>query len=125
MRSSMAIALAIFLLPTDLSAESWCADPLWVHEWGVHVFGGGEAEEMPSFFHDVPPSEATVVAHPVRDLPRDYGERELPVLQFYTAGMWDPPFPAAVELGFSQGESSGFGRVGEHRFNNDRRMKAS
>ncbi|TNF33845.1 MAG: hypothetical protein EP329_07900, partial [Deltaproteobacteria bacterium] len=94
----------------DAHAISWCAQPLQVHEWGVHVFGGdgapGAGVPVPAWFHTA--GDAPKVGVPVRDLEPDSGERALPVVHFYSA----TPFgrgavPVGVEVGFSAGAALG------------------
>lgn len=110
----VAIALAVLaaaLVPLPSEAEMWCADPLWVHEWGVVVFGAGGAgrttagPSLPPFFHSSAPTKAAATGQPVRHLPVDGGERELPVLHFYAPKNWRP-VPVAIEVGFAQGEAT-------------------
>ncbi len=104
--------LAIALLVTaPADAKSWCAAPLVVHEWGVQVFHGPDAEPQPSslpgWFHRHPAGTAPAdSAVPVRSLPADGGEREIPVLQFYSPKLWGVAVPVALELGFTQGRPS-------------------
>src|SRR5262245_57603994 len=91
---TVAAALAAAaLVPGASHAESWCAVPLWVHEWGVQVFSGGaarrvgaDAATLPPYFHDAAAARSVAAGPPVRGMPVDGGERELPVVQFYAAG---------------------------------------
>ncbi|TNF33352.1 MAG: hypothetical protein EP329_08395 [Deltaproteobacteria bacterium] len=89
-------------------AKSWCANPLWVHEWGVHVFDrdGGPAEgtPIPAYFHTR--AEARQGDVPVRELPPDSGIRDLPVVHFYAAGMRFDTVPVGLEVGFTRGAAS-------------------
>jgi len=43
--------LAALLLSLSAQAESWCASPLYVHEWGVQVFLPSEKECWPLVGH--------------------------------------------------------------------------
>ena len=100
---------AIAAVPARSAAEMWCADPLWVHEWGVVVFGATSADRatgpaLPSFFH-ARSGAASALGAPVRDMPIDGGERELPVLHFYAPGNWRP-VPLGLEVGFAHGEAT-------------------
>ncbi len=104
------LALAAFV-PTASRAEMWCADPLFVHEWGVQVFGASGASRtseagpaLPSWFHARPGTPSAAGA-PVRDLPVDGGERELPVVHFYAPRNWRP-VPLGLEVGFTRGEAT-------------------
>lgn len=111
---SLSVALAALgaaSLPTPGRAEMWCADPLWAHEWGVVVFGGGGAERgagggpgLPAFFH-AQPGAASALGAPVRDMPVDGGERALPIVHFYAPGNWRP-VPLGLEVGFAHGEAT-------------------
>lgn len=105
------LALLFALLTTTAHAESWCAYPLWVHEWGVHVFGpdsspagSGGGPTVPAWFHTAPP--APVRNTSVRNLPADGGIRRLPVVHFYSAASLTSPIPIGVEVGFTQGPAS-------------------
>jgi hypothetical protein len=103
------IALVLAFIPTA-SAEMWCADPLWVHEWGVQVFGADGRTRaqvaMPSYFHRRGPTGAPS-GEPVREMPADGGERELPVVHFYTRGAWDDGvIPVALAVGFTRGDAT-------------------
>jgi hypothetical protein len=105
-------SLVMAMLATaPAAAKSWCAAPLVVHEWGVQVFHGPEAQpqlsELPPWFRKLPGgAHGELGSMPVRDLPADGGEREIPVLQFYTPGTFGDRVPVAVELGFYQGRPS-------------------
>jgi hypothetical protein len=94
-------------------AESWCAYPLWVHEWGVHVFGADGAPAtgpaLPDHFHTParPGARAADARGPaVRTLPVDSGVRALPVLHFYARAGTGSPIPLGLEVGFSAGDAS-------------------
>jgi len=109
---SILSALAALLAPRSSRAESWCAYPLWAHEWGVQVFSGGhatragaDASALPGYFHDAPAAHPAPSGSPVRAMDRDYGERELPVLHFYAAGGGDS-VPLGLEVGFAQGDAT-------------------
>lgn len=89
-------------------AESWCAYPLWVHEWGVQSFDGQgvpTAATLPSWFHQ---SARPGSSQPsVRDLPADGGQRALPVLHFYSGGTLSPnSIPVGIEVGFRRGAAT-------------------
>ena len=106
--SALLLALAA-LAAAPSEAKSWCAAPLVVHEWGVQVYRGPEAEpqppSLPGWFHTVPgaaPSDGA--SQPVRGLPADGGEREIPVLQFYAPNVFGDVVPVAIEIGFAQGD---------------------
>jgi hypothetical protein len=90
-------------------AESWCAYPLHVHEWGVQVFSAeGQPRppvDLPAWFHregvsGQPPAE------PVRALPADSGVRTLPLVWFHAPVRWADSVPVAFEVGFSQGDAA-------------------
>jgi hypothetical protein len=108
-----AVCMAWFVMAaSEAQAKSWCAYPLWVHEWGVHVFeGGGEAAPMPwpSFFHartgaGMGAGMGAGLSAPVRHFPADSGVRALPVLHFYTAGE-RVPVPLGLEVGITDGQA--------------------
>ncbi|MFT5354812.1 MAG: hypothetical protein ACI9KE_002025 [Polyangiales bacterium] len=90
-------------------AESWCARPLWVHEWGVQSFDGQgvpTAATLPPWFHRTaqpgPPAST-----PARHLPADGGERSLPVLHFYSRGSQSgSTIPIGIEVGFRRGAAT-------------------
>lgn len=91
------------------SAESWCAYPLWVHEWGVQAFDDHGRRvlpvNLPTYFHTSAANRAP--ATPVRRLPADTGVRALPVLHFYSAGtMGSGDIPVGIEVGFTRGDAS-------------------
>ena len=80
-RLLLAALLALVVVSVSLSvdapvahAESWCAYPLWVHEWGVQSFDGQGAPTsatLPPWFHrSAGPATAPM---PVRDMPVDGG----------------------------------------------------
>ena len=113
MRRSLLALLAVSLLAPltpDARAESWCAYPLWVHEWGVHVFGAdgkpAAIEGIPSYFHTPDRASIPDQRKAVRDLPVDSGMRALPVLHFYSAGSMEATIPIGVEVGFTGGAAS-------------------
>jgi hypothetical protein len=100
---------SVLAVPTRSGAEMWCAEPLWAHEWGVVVFAGGRADRaaspgLPSFFHTRPGAPSAAGA-PVRHLPVDGGERDLPIVQLYSPGSWRP-VPLGLEVGFAHGEAT-------------------
>ena len=101
------VVLALLVTPLSSSAESWCAYPIWAHEWGVQVFGEApNAPEKLSSAHT--PTDATEASTTpsVRNLPIDGGERDLPVLAFYAPTGWSDPIPLGLEVGFSAGAAS-------------------
>lgn len=106
----IALAMSAPLAASAARAESWCAYPLWVHEWGVHVFATDGAparvEPLPAFFHSPQKRRDGERAGPVRGLPADNGVRTLPVMHFYSAGSLSSPIPIGVEVGFTQGSAS-------------------
>jgi len=113
------LGLVLAVLGGPAAAKSWCAYPLFVHEWGVHVFdASGQSQEsraelLPAWFlgpASAPPSAARV---PVRELPPDNGDRDLPVVHFYSprmtwmAGLKMPTsIPVALEVGFAEGSAT-------------------
>jgi len=98
------------MTPSSAQAESWCAYPLWIHEWGVQVFATDGspvvAPKLPSYFHRPGKTAAPTRPTAVRDLPVDSGIRALPVLHFYSAGSMSSPIPVGVEVGFTNGAAS-------------------
>ena len=96
------------LLPTRSYAELWCAEPVVVHEWGVQVFGTTGAHRdgappLPRHYHNQPARQQATTT-PVRHLPVDGGERELPIVHFYSTGTFTP-VPVGFEVGFTRGEA--------------------
>ncbi len=107
--TAAALCLSAALVPVSVRAESWCAYPLWIHEWGVQTFeadGRRVATPLPSYFHGAAPHQASSTAPPVRDLPPDTGVRALPILQAYSAGSLSDPIPLGVEVGFAEGAAT-------------------
>jgi len=100
---SLVVSL-ILASPVGANADMWCAHPLWVHEWGVHVLGPGPALPLPGWFHHAGPDATRPLA--VRELPPDSGVRALPVLQFYVDGAPGRPIPIGLEVGFHGGPAS-------------------
>ena len=99
-------ALLFFFFPGGALAESWCAYPLWVHEWGVQVFGESDARPATlDYAHTEGPKPKTEPT-PVRSLPIDGGERELPVLSIFAPALFGDPVPLGLEIGFATGEAS-------------------
>ncbi|MFH1468674.1 MAG: hypothetical protein ABIO70_30065 [Pseudomonadota bacterium] len=99
---------AAVLLTGGVQAKSWCAAPLTVHEWGVQVFSRATPQPgvpLPSWFHRAPGGAGEVPA-PVRTLPVDGGERELPVIQLWAPEVYGQDIPFALEVGFHAGEVS-------------------
>lgn len=103
----MAIA-AVGALAEAARAESWCAEPVVVHEWGVHVYGGDRQPlpvvDLPAWFHSAAQPSPTLT--PVRGLPADNGVRFLPVMHFYGGAGFSMPIPLGLEVGFSGGPPS-------------------
>ena len=105
------VALLLFctLRASPVRAESWCAYPLWVHEWGVQAFDAeGRAVapvSLPGWFHRAGHGGGAS-GTPVRQMPADGGMRALPLLHFYSAGSLSSPIPVAIEVGFRAGEAS-------------------
>lgn len=103
------LALAFVPLSTSIArAESWCAYPLWAHEWGVQSFDGQGvpvAATLPPWFHRS--ANGASGRTPVRDMPVDGGERSLPVLHFYSNGTLSPnSIPVGIEVGFRRGAAT-------------------
>ena len=93
----------LWWLTADALAESWCAAPLVAHEWGVVRLGASDAAvPVPSWFARSETAHAGTGPR-VRDLPADGGERDLPVISLYGAGLWSYPIPFALEVGFASG----------------------
>ena len=108
--AALALALALPLTAAPARAESWCAAPLWVHEWGVHVYRAGAAPApkpaLPGHFHGPAATPSAPARTPVRALPVDTGERDLPVLHFYSSWSHGASIPVGVEVGFAAGEAT-------------------
>ncbi|MCC6622563.1 MAG: hypothetical protein IT385_14970 [Deltaproteobacteria bacterium] len=107
----VAAALLGAALPSPTSAKSWCAYPLHVHEWGVHVFGGdgaarAESGLLPTWFAGPGKTLAAAPRVPVRTLPADSGVRDLPVVHFYSPRGASATIPVGLEVGFTQGLAS-------------------
>ncbi|MCC6622564.1 MAG: hypothetical protein IT385_14975 [Deltaproteobacteria bacterium] len=115
-RSGIALALLALLrlapgLAPGARAESWCALPLEVHEWGVFVIGAdGRATatpDLPSYFHR--PGDHGAASRPmaVRDLPADSGVRTLPIVHFYAPrGGFGDTIPVGIEVGFAGADAA-------------------
>lgn len=92
-------------------AESWCAAPVYAHEWGVQLFEGAAGQRprspvaLPSYFHTTAPSSPLLRVR-VSDLPPDSGIRLLPVLHFFAPQPFAEPIPLAIGVGFTRGEAS-------------------
>ena len=101
------LIVVVLLLPNLAHARSWCANALWVHEWGVQAFDTAGAPTnpipLPAWFHRraTPP----IGIAPVRNLPPDTGMRTLPVLHFYSP-RGQGPIPLGLEVGFRRGEAA-------------------
>lgn len=95
------------LIPGAAAAKSWCAYPLYVHEWGVQVFDGPGRYKgpdlLPSWFFGPGKTSAAKARVPVRELPADNGERDLPVVHFYSPGAGEVDIPVGLEVGFRLG----------------------
>jgi hypothetical protein len=55
---------ALLLLSFSAHAKSWCAAPLYVHEWGVQVFHVRAPQPgvpIPSWFHHAPGAAGEVL----------------------------------------------------------------
>ena len=104
------------LLPSLAHARSWCANPLWVHEWGVQAFDAAGRPTnpipLPAWFHRraTPP----IGVAPTRNLPPDTGVRTLPVLHFYSPRA-QGPIPLGLEVGFRRGEAAVWFPQVDHR----------
>ncbi len=100
------VTLALVCLsPVAAHAKSWCAMPLYVHEWGVHVLASGRTTApsfVADFFHSPANTKAFAPVVPVRSLPADGGERDLPLIHFYSSRR-NAPIPVAIEVGFKLG----------------------
>ncbi|MFK8002099.1 MAG: hypothetical protein AB8H86_21070 [Polyangiales bacterium] len=101
--------VALVVMPVHTArAESWCAYPLWAHEWGVQSFDGQGvpvAATLPPWFHRS--ASTTAGRSAVRDMPVDGGERALPVLHFYSNGTLSPnSIPVGIEVGFRRGAAT-------------------
>ncbi len=111
MRSSLSMLTVVLLFlvpPSDAEAESWCASPLDVHEWGVQAFDGAGTSvtpTLPSWFHRRA-GAGNAAGPPARSLPADGGERALPVLHFYGRNSMSSPVPLGIEVGFRHGRAS-------------------
>lgn len=106
-----ALVLCLCLLPAlspgTAAARSWCAPPLFVHEWGVQAFDSSGAPQsptaLPSWFHRAA-NPAAQAPPPVRHMQPDQGIRFLPVLHFYADG--SRSIPVGIEVGFTRGDAS-------------------
>jgi hypothetical protein len=104
------IALSAAAATLPALAESWQAEPIEAHEWGVMAFDADGAPisdlvPLPSWIYQrasapQAPAPATV---PTRALPADTGERELPILHFFAPRLWSNTAPLGLEVGFSHG----------------------
>lgn len=98
----------LLTLAAPARAESWCAQPLYVHEWGVHVFGADgkplPVAWTPPWFHSSSTPAGPLA--PVRDLPADSGVRALPVMHFYAGAGFGGPIPIGLEVGFTGGPAT-------------------
>ncbi len=108
MKTPLAAALIITALVSQPSrGELWCASPLVVQEWGVHVFDRGRVTTPDPdlrFFHTPTNTRAAARPIPVRSLPVDSGMRKLPVMHFFSERGGD--IPVAIEVGFKDGTAS-------------------
>lgn len=103
----------VALVAGPAGAEDWFAQPIDVHEWGVHVFdwtGKEPPEDLPSYLHrpaDAPAAAVTRFSPPVVEMPADSGVRRKPVLYFYPpAGGGSGDVPVALDLDFARGTPS-------------------
>jgi len=108
-KPTLVTVAALCAMTSSASARSWCAQPLWVHEWGVQLFDGEGTSAgpppLPEYFHTTGPTSVT--AHEmVRDMPADSGIRTLPVVHFYTSGSWANDVPVAIDVGFTEGAAA-------------------
>jgi len=107
---TFALTAALTRAPTA-RADAWCARPLAVHEWGVHVYGPdaaplpGDATSLPPWFVR-PPAHGPAARPPVRTLPADTGVRRLPVVTIWSPAPPTAPIPFALEVGFTRGTAS-------------------
>lgn len=91
------VLLGLGLMAAPAASESWWAQPMVVHEWGVNTFDwsgqGGHDPELPGFVYtDQKPGNA--LGQPeqrIRDLPPDSGIRTKPILYFYPYFGWTQP----------------------------------
>ncbi len=123
--SRIHVATALTLLgalsvPSHASAELWCAEPLWVHEWGVQVFRSDSTRraavpgpQVPRHFHHRA-TRPQAAGPPVRQLPADSGVRALPVVHFYAPRTWRP-VPVGFEVGFAEGDATRWYPQVDHR----------
>jgi len=90
----------------------WSAQPLVVHEWGVHQFdwskGVAVEEPLPEFIYtDRKPGKPVVPPAPrAKDMPPDSGVRDKPILYFHTEGYMNKDVPVGVEVRFAYGHAS-------------------
>lgn len=107
------LATSFYVFEPTSSARSWCARELVVHEWGVHVFTGSGATRvaaptgLPNYFHNQHSGVDVTDGPPVSRLPRDNGDRLLPVLGFYL-GSAESAVPVGIRVGFSRGTPTGW-----------------
>ncbi|MHB9134585.1 MAG: hypothetical protein ACYDBB_26225 [Armatimonadota bacterium] len=96
----------------EFRGSEWLsAQPLVVHEWGVHVFdwqGNSRISgELPAFMYtDAKPGLPVPVAQHVKDLPPDSGMRFKPILYFYPQGYRTDNVPVGVEVRFAFGHAN-------------------
>lgn len=109
-RFLFALLAAATLTSQAVHAKSWCALPLFVHEWGVQVFDGTgigvPSVALPAYFHRPGNTTALPAQVPVRQLPADGGERDLPVMHFYSPRGDSAQIPIGIEVGFAAGRAS-------------------
>jgi hypothetical protein len=109
-----ALLLGLACCAAPLRAESWVAQPIVVHEWGVQQFnwgaprsGRGDSSVVPGYMYtDAHPGKQTPMPQKrVKDLPPDSGIRLKPILYFYpTYGMGEAR--VGIELRFAQGHAN-------------------
>lgn len=97
--------LASLAVAPSLSAASWFAQPIIVHEWGVNTYDwSGKAQKMPTFpdfiYTDQKPGKVTANKNIVKNLPPDSGIRRKPLLYFYPPSNMPTKVGAEVRFAF-------------------------
>ncbi len=116
--AGVSLAAGLGLTPERTHAMSWCAQPIWAHEWGVVVFGANGVRTagpgVPANFHtSAGTGGASAADPPVRHGDSDSGDRFLPVMQFFTYG--SGPIPIGLEVGVRYGTASAWYPQVDHR----------